>query len=402
MRILAIVALIFAGPFLSAQDDICKEQSAARRRVVDRHGKLAPVISAADIVVLTVCGDDDVVNLFNAGLKNRSYQPVSFIAIVAAMRKVAYRVPESVCPDVSRCDAYVAVSSLPDDLQDKTAAAGSGGLPDIPQHAVLSFFARHAGSLLAGHFEITQSAVDQYGSKFSQPMSANARATLADASRDPDFFEWLHPEAHAQTANGGDGRILPGDAREAFRKWEIAQIRSIAGACSNHDLTAAVYWTGYAMHGFQDLAFHAGMTNAEHAFHDYGSPVDPERGVDIQFEYPKKRALAVDGTIRFLAGLQRKLPASCWSAITSYRGSKPSNRAKVALHHNRHTDISLLELRQYQQLATVVSDALSAGVPRAALFVEPRWIDPVATDAVRILDATIDDVVERSFTANAP
>jgi len=59
-----------------------------------------------------------------------------------------------------------------------------------------------------GHWDVTGETAERFG------FSSAAIAILRDAAQDPDFYEWTHPAAHAQTPDGVD--LLPeGDPQRA-------------------------------------------------------------------------------------------------------------------------------------------------------------------------------------------
>ena len=59
----------------------------------------------------------------------------------------------------------------------------------------------------------------------------------------------------------------PAEARAAFIRWSQCQLKRVADACTK-PAEERLYWLGYALHGVQDLAFHQGISNAEHAYRD--------------------------------------------------------------------------------------------------------------------------------------
>jgi len=397
-RLVCILALTFAWRLAAA--DSCGD---TRSRILTRSGELQNVINAADLVTLLLCGESNPSDVFQEALRNRDYAPVADIQAVAAEKNISWTPPA--CASGS-CEIYLKLASLDAQLRDatmhefgtgKVQLAGSGGLPSIPDHFVLSFFARHM-SKAAGHFEIANNGIDDYGNATFERFTPQATYVLADASRDADFFEWTNPPAHAQTRNDDHTAELAqtsAQAQDAFLTWEKDVIRRATDACARNDPRAALYWTGYAFHGIQDLAFHDGISNAEHAWHDYGG-TSPEKGVDTTFQYGRKCTLARRGTAALLQSMRTKLRAAgqaqCWTAMLGYAKEPITNRQKKRLQQPRKTDISLFELIRYRSLESPFEKGHTAHPER--FFVAPRWLAANSND---FDEALYDSYVARIF-----
>lgn len=385
MKSLALTLSLFFAAGLGA--DPCRD---ARNRTLTSAGELQNVVDAADLVTLSLCGDPAPGDAFQEKLRTREYADIAEVANLAAQNSIAWNPPPC---GRDACELYVKLASLPAALRDvarqkfetgKAQAAGSGGLANIPDHAILSFFARHM-SKAAGHYEIAADAASLFGSTGAfEQFSPQAAEVLADASRDADAYEWTHPAAHAQTADDDSTAELTettADAQAKFIQWEKDAIGRVSGACGHKQWRNALYWTGYAFHGVQDLAFHNGISNAEHAWHDYGG-TSAEKGVDSRYEFKTKYDLAVRGTIAFLQNMRAKLQhegdGKCWSMMLAYSQRPPSNRDKNRLHHPHKTDVSLWKLIQFRLLADPFADHQAAAPQR--YFVRPRWLASPASD----------------------
>ncbi|MHB8772756.1 MAG: clostripain-related cysteine peptidase [Syntrophales bacterium] len=118
-----------------------------------------------------------------------------------------------------------------------------------------------------GHWEVTAKVVEEMG------FSAPAAELICAAAQDPDFYDFCTVAAHAQTpdsadrfrSSGAKRTAIIAEAVDAHVAWVDAQFRRCASALEQDDLRAALYWLGYGLHGVEDLAVHAGITNGEHA-----------------------------------------------------------------------------------------------------------------------------------------
>jgi pimeloyl-ACP methyl ester carboxylesterase len=118
-----------------------------------------------------------------------------------------------------------------------------------------------------GHWEVTGKIIEEMG--FSAPGSN----VLSDAAQDPDFYDFGTVAAHAQTPDKADLCGSDTDKRTAiidravddYVAWVDAQFQRCAAALEKGDTRLSLYWLGYALHGVEDLAVHAGITNGEHA-----------------------------------------------------------------------------------------------------------------------------------------
>jgi pimeloyl-ACP methyl ester carboxylesterase len=131
-----------------------------------------------------------------------------------------------------------------------------------------------------GHWEVTGKLAEEMG------FSAPAADVLCDAAQDPDFYEFGVEAAHAQTPDAADfcaadvakRATIVDRAVDEYAKWLDERFGRCVSALDAGDARIALYWLGYALHGIEDLAVHAGMTNGEHA----SAPVSPDyQAVDV-------------------------------------------------------------------------------------------------------------------------
>jgi hypothetical protein len=136
---------------------------------------------------------------------------------------------------------------------------------------------------LPGHYDVTFEALtEQNGMPWS--FAPQAAEVVADASRDPDLFEWKCPAAHAQnplnTPSMHDSRSDRG--KMGFFRWLKDRLTDIQEAQRMKDDRLALYQLGRALHSIQDLASHRGMDNWEHSWLDHqGQGPDEDTIVNI-------------------------------------------------------------------------------------------------------------------------
>ena len=403
MLVLAFTA--FFATAASPPADPCTDAGKIAARIVDSAGALRPVIDAADVFDLVTCSgssDTGPPALFFAALEKLEYAPVLDIKAAAKRLGVRYTPPRS----KANAEMYQRVSDLPPKLAkdlhgtykpSRAPAAASGGFPNIPDHYVMSLFLQHSSSK-KGHYDITEEGIDDYVGEVGETFSGRATEVLKDASRDADFFEWTHPQAHAQTANNALGTLVhPEAAQQAFLQWERQAVGRVASSCAANHTRDALYWMGYSLHGVQDLAFHNGISNAEHAWRDYGD-AQSENGVDTKYRFGDKEYLATKATSYLLRLIRRQLVndhlEACWNGMRTFQGALLTGADKKAIQPAHKPDISKSELAKYRALATAL-DARAASPPNAHLFVHPRWLQGSAGEFdLGVLQA----IVDRIFT----
>jgi hypothetical protein len=237
----------------------------------------------------------------------------------------------------------------------------SGGLP----------FGRLLGHLgKEGHYEITLAAAGKSPFEFKMP----SLAILADASRDADFIEWTNPAAHAQTQNDNAGKIqgTTAENQQRFVDWVTDKMSKAAKACSQGNYSGALYLVGYSLHGVQDLAFHEGITNAEHSYSDNVE----DKHIDSKERYNEKFDLAIDLSHKLLSRFSESMPAGCWEQIRSGKqvGSLGTAKRSWLIGPGKY-DFTYESYREYQDLAALVRAALDRQEEESAYFVNQRWLD---------------------------
>lgn len=268
--------------------------------------------------------------------------------------------PADLCGTEETCSAELYV---PKASNIELPFSKSGGLP----------FASLLGHLgKAGHFELSKSSAKDAG------FSAKASALLADASRDADFLEWTNPAAHAQTPNDANAMLVgdPKTNKAAFQKWVADKHARAVRACQDGDYSKALYLVGYALHGVQDLAFHEGMSNAEHSHADNIQ----NRNIDSQERYDSKFALAKRLSDVLLVRFKRSIKPDCWSKLLSGEGVQSLGRLDrpKAVGVNGY-DFTRKTYREYQELATLVTKGLAPNTDPSKYILRPKWLPSKST-----------------------
>ena len=210
-----------------------------------------------------------------------------------------------------------------------------------------------------GHYEATAKA----GAILGRELSPGAISVLADASQDPDFFDWGTMAAHGQTPLDAAG--VPQEervAQKSFRDFVRLHVASAAKSCTSGDLRSALYWTGYALHAVEDVAPHRGRTNQEHAYNAYSEKMNPDRD-DAAFILA--RDLAASMMRRLLAGPLRP----CAPGLATYSGV-PITYVEKLTKFDRHRDLTVAELRVYKSGQVVFKNTASDPKARVRWFGE--------------------------------
>lgn len=348
--------------------DCSKETVAVAGQRVFVRGRLQPTILSSDLLQLSVC-DPRGVPL--SADDQRSLESDYRLETVPIASLPSARLKQgALCPDINECHVEVYRRKSLKPLPHRQEFSNSGGL-------AFAAFLGHLGK--AGHFEITAVALKSP----SFGASRESTAVMAAASRDADFFEWTVPAAHAQTPNTADGKIDVGraqGAQGAFFEWMREGGRRVARLCREGDARSAAYALGYTLHAVQDLAFHEGITNAEHSFLDYHE--SQRIGVDSSERYEEKFQLATTATAGVLERFRAVLPASCWHSILQLRDVSPLDfDEKRRVLGRTALDFGPTEYLKYRRLSELVG-VEAALVPAAELFVRPRWLTPPRTTAL--------------------
>lgn len=143
---------------------------------------------------------------------------------------------------------------------------------------------------VTGHSRITYGVATR-NTDFT--ISPEIARVMALASVAPDFFEFTHPEAHAQTHDppSVDTRGLNSDDYERQRKEDFERsevfvefyFQASLAAMRTGDREKSAFLLGYALHNVQDFASHRGMPNIWHAWLNQqgkGPDEDPARQAD--------------------------------------------------------------------------------------------------------------------------
>ena len=151
---------------------------------------------------------------------------------------------------------------------------------------------------LPGHYDVTMEVLTEQNMHWT--FKTQAAEVVADASRDPDLFEWKCPPAHAQNPLNSSTSPANGFIRGKyhFYKWLKDRLGDIHKAQEIGDNRLALYQLGRALHSIQDLASHRGMDNAEHSWLDRrGEGPDEDRYINI----PLAKTLTRDFLVEVVA-----------------------------------------------------------------------------------------------------
>lgn len=232
--------------------------------------------------------------------------------------------------------AFIAARQKMHDLRNPSFASG-GWLSTL------------TGDHSPGHVELTSEVLKTFN------FSYDAISIVTDASQDPDFYEWDHPYAHAQTASSDSNGTTSETAAKAigrYVKWLKARIDRIypeAAKSPDHGL----FFLGYVLHGIQDLAAHQGVTNAQHSYESYINP--GANGIDCDHD-DANRARAKVYTTEFLKRLEAGNKAlfakmKTYDAGFSIFDAKVSKEEKCKLLKVKDWDLSVSAYMTYKGLA---------------------------------------------------
>ena len=179
-----------------------------------------------------------------------------------------------------------------------------------------------AGGLLSwniGHYDLTRDALMNF------KVSDSAVTVAADASQEPDFFEFNVPAAHAQTPNddnSGVTTLTKPEAIAVYTQWMATRIKACSTTAKS-DAKGGLFLLGYMLHAVQDLAVHRGITNAQHSYLSYkdkGKSKEVDRALD-RMEAPDKIEERITEarvfTERFLEQLEQRRPDTV-AALRTY------------------------------------------------------------------------------------
>lgn len=217
-----------------------------------------------------------------------------------------------------------------------------------PEFASGGWLSVLTGDNSPGHLELTTEILQSLG------FSSDAISVVCDAAQDPDFYEWDHPCAHAQTSNNDNGETneTPDNAINSYLEWLQGRINMIYPA-AEESLDYGLFFLGYALHGIQDLAAHQGVTNAQHSYETYINP--GSGGIDCDHN-DGNRKVAKEYTTQFLQGLESKNPdlftkMKKYDAGFSIFDPKVSKATKCQLLKVKDWDFSVSAYMAYKGLA---------------------------------------------------
>jgi hypothetical protein len=337
-------------------DKLCSGLDAVRARVIQKD-VIAPMFFASDLMRLELCagGNDDAVRLIHDALSTDEYRLWQMPRSEVRMAVDVSEAPTS----LDTCDPMDAKRCTYDMIVRKDVLDARKG---IPGGGKLWFDFPHWGKL--GHYEITAAALRQ----FDPTIQSQAVKIMADAAQDADFYEWGHPEAHGQTsylARGKAGDV--GASQRAFATWISDHIGKFRDSCANQKYRNAAYWAGYTMHGIQDVVFHRGITNPEHAYRDFAEHV----GIDTDEDYDKKVSLAKKASVRYLQRVAAATP-DCWTKLSNVNEPWLSRPDKESL--GLSYDFTPTASVAYRALSTFVKIALPfAG--EDFFFIKKKWFE---------------------------
>lgn len=206
-----------------------------------------------------------------------------------------------------------------------------------------------------GHYEISQGAAAKKG------LSSAAVRIIAEASRDPDIFEWDNPYAHSQAATDGSitSRQSKTEALQNIAQWLTRLSGGVRTACKAHRPADAAYYIGYLLHAAQDLATHQGITNPEHS---YLARYDKNPDADAT-----ALVLADDWSLLTL-GAVAAADQQCWRELQQLKTDTVTVRGDFG-----PKDGTSIALVKYWQLGSRYK-AASVGAPRIN-----RWFNVTST-----------------------
>ena len=375
---LGLIFLLLAGASTTAAAQglaISDCSSAALRtlnsRIFVSKGKLRPLVFSRDVLHLTACeglGPKSTGYRIEQLLKRDFLLENREITISERSTNPLAPAARDACDGTSPCvvEIYRRKSHKVSGI---IPYAKSGGLP-------FGQFLGHVGA--AGHYEITGRGAAAQAALAKEFWSVRALEVLKDAARDPDFYEWLNPAAHAQTRNDDStGRIDQdqANAKSTFESWTRKWLASSEIACKEGRTRDALYLLGYSLHGVQDLVFHEGITNAEHSFRDFIEDLQ----IDAGDNYDGKLNMAAAATVQVLSEFRARLSTtspSCWGRMQGFSGESylyPGEKESAL--NLKGKDFGVTAYLQYRALATKVRDAVTAPASHSMdYFIAEHWL----------------------------
>ena len=377
-------SLAFAQPEPTGQFAKCDADTVRtlKQRLFVKGDQLRPVVLSQDVLHLSICDSTDSAMQFQRVKKLLDEKYVlenADFALDPARAQSWSTVAREACATSGPCKVEV-YRRRGTQSPREFPFAKSGGLP-------FAAFLGHAGD--KGHYEITGRAIDQLKASGGWRITPQAREALQDASRDPDFYDWGDPRAHAQSRNHADtGEIDESDISEAprnFERWVADHVGHAVALCRDKKFPEAIYLLGYGAHAVQDLAFHEGITNAEHSYLDFVEQehTDDESGV----RYAQKMSLAVRATAALFSGfaaLTAGGSTNCWSSLAqSSTTGRLDTQARQTLLRKTGKDFGVGAYVEYRGLASKLREAIQGnGVPKERFLLKTRWLEGTKTTLV--------------------
>ncbi|UPU37467.1 hypothetical protein M1B72_07110 [Geomonas paludis] len=335
-RVAVLVALFFFGLVapLCAQSDIqspspstssAKENQPAKKcetlrsRIYDSKG-LRDVFIAMDLFEYAQCmNDPDILKKFDLKIYKIENEQLCFANDFLPSNEQKQKIKE-VCGDDAKCTVQLFVHKDKKLISDcVTEKAYSGALGFGP-------FLLRVGH--KGHWEMTSQAVN----KANYKISPDGERIMCDASQDPDFYEFDDIQAHAQTKESVSGKITDQTiAKLDFYKWGHDRIKIATERCKDGQTRLALYWLGSTLHTIQDLFFHEGITNEEHAYlsgPDFNHDFDFEN-FDTRFNFGAESSTEL---LNFVLGEWERNNLQCSLEIRSLKGPMLSPVEKSGLY----------------------------------------------------------------------
>lgn len=188
---------------------------------------------------------------------------------------------------------------------------------------------------------------------------------LALASRDADVFEWDNAAAHAQTENHPPGSVQPGniEASKASFATQVHEYATRAASyCAQNDAKRSAYQVAYLLHAVQDLATHAGQTNAEHSYRAMVGENPDAQGTRV--------ARAHRWTKGTLEAVVRNLLQPCLASIYALDGQAETSTLAAEMFGPK--DGTVAALAAYQALGSKYIVSMSKGQVAPNTF----WFNP--------------------------
>lgn len=263
------------------------------------------------------------------------------------------------------------------------AMPGTWGLDS--ESRLINFLTRRGpyGHVL-GHSDITSQSL----SALEGPTpSADALNLLGRASQAPDVYAWSTTTLHAHTTAPIDG-VSPeaiAVSREEYVQQAVVFLAQFERLVRAGDDARALFALGLVLHGVQDLAYHRGMTFAEHSGLAYYLGLNP----DILPEPDFSRVFAEAETLtrRVLHAARHHVGETVWARLMAWQ--QPSSFDMHAMARRmvpESRDVTFGELMEYWRLSLKYRYGDKARQAQLQEAIGGRW-EPVTTLSELLLRA---------------